>query len=152
MRTIRYIPLRSPGPRQEDVPLILVRGNVAGHPSIANGGTNVSAALGTDFGAQYLTGGATSRTFIVTNAGNSTLNLAAVALGGDHPGDFEVTTYPATVAPSNRGNIVVKFDPAATGLRRATVQIASDAAAEIPTSLPSVAPACPTNRRSRCGA
>ena len=120
------------GTGQEDVPLILVRGNVAGHPSIANGGTNVSAALGTDFGAQYLTGGATSRTFIVTNAGNSTLNLAAVALGGDHPGDFEVTTYPATVAPSNRGNIVVKFDPAATGLRRATVQIASDAAAGNP--------------------
>mgnify|MGYP003588059179 CR=1 FL=1 len=116
------------GTGREDLPLILVRGNVAGHPSITNGNTNVSAALGTDFGSQYLTGGTTSRTFFVTNAGSATLNVSATTLGGDHPDDFTVTEYPATVAPGARSNLVVRFDPTATGLRRATVQIVSDAA------------------------
>ncbi len=94
---------------------------------ITNGSTGVSAGLGTSFGSRYLTGDGASRNFWVTNSGNVEMQISGVNLGGAHPGDFEVLSFPATVAANSRTNLVVRFDPVATGARTAVVEIESDA-------------------------
>jgi hypothetical protein len=55
------------------------------------------------------------------------MQISGVHLGGAHPGDFEVLSFPATVAANSRTNLVVRFDPVATGTRTAVVEIESDA-------------------------
>ena len=99
---------------------------------IPNGSATITNTLGTDFGAQYLTGFSTSRTFVVTNAGNATLNILAVNRTGANAADFSVESFPATLLPSSRSNLVIRFDPADVGTRSATVQVVSDDA-ESPT-------------------
>lgn len=93
---------------------------------ITNGSVAVTNTMGTDFGMQYLTGFSTSRTFAVSNAGNSTLNISAVNLAGANPADFRVISFPSTVAAGTRSNIFIQFDPLAIGTRAAVVEIASD--------------------------
>lgn len=108
-----------------DNPVIRIQGSNGA--TITNGSTAATNTLGTDFGWQYLTGAGTPRTFYVTNAGNSILNISAVSLTGANSGDFAVLSYPATVAAGARSNLVLHFDPAAVGARAAVVEISSDA-------------------------
>ncbi|MGD9781000.1 MAG: choice-of-anchor D domain-containing protein [Kiritimatiellia bacterium] len=108
-----------------DDPVIRIQGSSGA--AITNGSAAVTNTLGTDFGWQYLTGASTPRTFYVTNAGNSALNISVVNLTGANPDDFAVLSYPATVAAGTRSNLVVQFDPAALGARAAVVEISSDA-------------------------
>ncbi|MGD9780999.1 MAG: choice-of-anchor D domain-containing protein [Kiritimatiellia bacterium] len=108
-----------------DDPVIRIHGSTGA--TITNGSTAVTNTLGTDFGWQYLTGVSTSRTFYVTNAGNSALNISAVNLNGANPGDFAVLSYPAMVAAGTRSNLVVRFDPTDLGPRTGSVEIESDA-------------------------
>lgn len=109
-----------------DGPYLQVLGGAGTWRAITNGSTAITNTLGTDFGSQYVTGFSTSRTFGVTNAGNAVLNISAVNLGGAHPGDFVALAYPATVVPGTRSNLVVQFDPSATGSRSSVVEIVSD--------------------------
>ena len=81
----------------------------------------------TSFGSLWLDGGSLTRSFWITNSGNAALNIAGVDLGGTHPGDFEVLSFPAIVAAGSRSNLVVRFDPVETGTRTAVVEIESDA-------------------------
>lgn len=103
-----------------------VLGGTGSLAPITNGSTTVTNTLGTDFGVQYLTGSSTQRTFYVTNAGNAVLNIAAVNIGGTHTADFQVVSFPATVAAGVRTNLVIQFDPVALGARSAVVEITSD--------------------------
>ena len=109
-----------------DGPYLRLMGGMFSLPMITNGSTAVTNTLGTDFGWQYLTGASTSLIFVVTNAGNSVLNISGIELSGANPDDFTVLSSPATVAAGARSNMVVQFDPVAVGARSAAVTIFSD--------------------------
>ncbi|WP_299224448.1 choice-of-anchor D domain-containing protein [uncultured Psychroserpens sp.] len=103
---------------------------------IADGDTTPSAADDTDFGSIAMPG-STPTTFTINNIGNQPLNLTSlpfnVIIGGANPGDFLVTTYPAsTINAGNSSNFTITFTPSAAGLRTATVTIANDDSNENP--------------------
>jgi hypothetical protein len=108
-------------------PEIAVSGN--GTP-IATGDTFPSATDDTDFASHYVTGGTVVRTFTLQNTGAATLNVSGITAGGD----FTVggISLPATVNAGSSTTFTVTFDPSTSGLRTATVSIASDDADENP--------------------
>lgn len=84
----------------------------------------------------------------VTNSGNATLNISAVTLGGNNPGDFSMTTTCNGPYAANAGcTITLTFTPLAAGQRSATVTIADDAAnsPQILSVTGTATPAPPTN-------
>ncbi|HEY1082783.1 MAG TPA: tail fiber protein, partial [Prosthecobacter sp.] len=100
--------------------------------TIPSGDTTPGAADGTAFGSVPVTGGSSSRTYTLSNAGSGDLNLLGtppnyVAISGSP--DFTVTTPPATpVAAGGSTSFTVTFNPSSSGLKSATVTIASDSA------------------------
>lgn len=107
------------------VPDIAVRGNGV---DIADGDTTPSAADLTDFGALAPGAGARMGTFTIANLGNATLTLSVpVMIDGPHAGDFLVTAQPASsVAVAGSSTFAIAFQPAAPGLRGATVRIGNN--------------------------
>ncbi len=95
-----------------------------GTTTIVNGGTSVmNSPVST----------ATPTTFTVENLGTvNTLNISSAVISGVNSGDFSVTSFPATVAATSAGNLIVSFTPSAAGTRYATLTIASDDADENP--------------------
>jgi hypothetical protein len=85
---------------------------------------------GTDFGATTVVGGQVDRTLFITNSGSGALTITGVTTTGTHAADFVVVSWPASVSPGARSNLVLRFDPAASGVRTAAVVIASDDADE----------------------
>lgn len=70
-------------------------------------------------------------TLTVENQGlTNTLNISNVAVSGPNAGDFNVSSFPSTVAATSSGSINVDFTPAASGTRMATLTITSDDADE----------------------
>jgi hypothetical protein len=105
--------------------------------SIADGDNTPSTADDTAFGSADIDTGSVAHTFTIENTGNGPLNLGGtphVSIGGTHPADFTVTAQPASPVASGGGTTTfqVTFDPSGTGLRTATVSIASDDADEDP--------------------
>ncbi len=105
--------------------------------SIADGDTTPSATDDTDFGSVALVGATSANTFTITNSGSETLNLSGnprVTISGANAADFTLATDAAATVASGGGTttFVITFDPSATGLRMATVSIASDDADENP--------------------
>ena len=99
--------------------------------SIADGDTTPDPNDATDFGASPVTGGTTSRVFTITNNGPDTLNLGGVtpfvSITGPGAGDFAITVPPSGfIAPSSSTQFELEFNPSTSGLRAATVAIASD--------------------------
>jgi hypothetical protein len=89
-------------------------------------------------------------TVTVTNSGNATLHISSVLLGGNNPGDFNITNgctgpYAANAACT----ITMTFTPLAAGQRSAIITISDDAAnspqsiqvSGTATSAPSTSPA-----------
>ncbi len=73
----------------------------------------------------------TPTTFTVENLGLvNTLNVASATLSGTNAADFSVASFPATVASTSTGNLVLNFTPAASGTRNAVLTIASNDADE----------------------
>jgi hypothetical protein len=69
----------------------------------------------------------TPTTFTVENLGTvNTLNVASVTLSGANAADFSVASFPATVASTSTGNLVLNFTPAASGTRNAILTIVSN--------------------------
>ncbi|MFD1614152.1 choice-of-anchor D domain-containing protein [Gelatiniphilus marinus] len=97
-----------------------------------------SATNDTDFGSHDVTVGSNANTFTIQNTGTGTLNLTGgplVVIGGTNPGDFTVTTAPAsTVSASGSTTFTITFNPTVTGLRTATVSIDNDDSDENPYS------------------
>ena len=84
------------------------------------------------FDSQFVSAGATGPlSLTVNNIGNRTLTLTgSLALNGTNPGDFLVVSHTipvAGLAPNATANILVAFDPSATGVRSATLSIRSNA-------------------------
>jgi hypothetical protein len=108
---------------------IAVLGN---NVNIADGSTTPSPADYTDFGSVNSTYSLT-RSFIITNSGNSSLAVGSITKGGAHPGDFLVTLAPAaSVAASNATTFRIQFKPTALGLRSASLSFTNDDSNENP--------------------
>ncbi len=105
---------------------LAIRGNST---LILPGDSTPSATDNTDFG-NSATGGSITRTFTIENASASAIQLTGTPLasfGGVHAADFSLTTSPAaTLAPGDTTSFVVTFVPGGSGLRSATLSIASD--------------------------
>ncbi|WP_166832093.1 beta strand repeat-containing protein [Thalassoroseus pseudoceratinae] len=116
--------------------------NAAGAPEInvqgmsmdiLDGDTTPTAADGTDFGDVLTSGGSATQTFTIQNNGTADLTLGTINVTGANAADF-VITQPATTTVASGGNVtfMVMFDPAADGVRNATINIPSDDADEDP--------------------
>ncbi len=103
---------------------------------ISNGDTSPNTTNGTDFGVVDLTSNGVLRTFTITNTAVDWLSLTdapPVRISGAHATDFTVTAQPATlIAGGASSTFVVKFAPRATGVREATLSIASTDVDESP--------------------
>ncbi|MCX6296326.1 MAG: endonuclease [Bacteroidetes bacterium] len=66
-------------------------------------------------------------TFAVQNTGTvGTLNISGVTITGPAAADYTVSSFPATVAPTASGNMVINFTPSVAGTRIAAINIASN--------------------------
>ena len=114
-------------------PDINVQGN---NVDIVDGDTSPDLADGTDFGSADVTTGTLTRTFTIQNTGAATLTLtggAPVSIAGADAADFSIVQPTSTaLAPGESTTFDVTFDPSATGMRTATVNIASDDSDENP--------------------
>ena len=102
---------------------------------IANNDNSPAATDGTDFGTVLYAGTyAVTNVFSITNSGASTLTISAVTTnsGMGAAGDFIVLSFPASVSAGALSNLVVAFNPAATGTRTAAVVIANSDSAKNP--------------------
>jgi hypothetical protein len=69
-------------------------------------------------------------TVTVMNGGNATLHVGAISIQGQNPGDFVIASNScagAALAPGATCSVAVRFEPAASGARTATLTVASDA-------------------------
>ena len=97
--------------------------------TIANGESSPSAANDTEFGSADIAGGNVDRTFTIDSTGSSSLTLSPVEITGTDAADFTIKTQPAsTVAPGNSTSLTIDFNPSATGVRAATVEIGNNTA------------------------
>ncbi len=115
-------------------PELDVTGNAV---AIAHADTTPTTADFTDFGSFAPSSAATTRTFVLTNSGDTVLNVASIALGTAAGTNFTITsTAPATIAASGgTHNVVVQFDPSAVATSSTftnTIVIDADDANEDP--------------------
>ncbi len=69
--------------------------------------------------------------FLVKNIGDAVLNLNSVAISGAQAADYSIIgTAPKTLAPGASVPLTVRFTPSATGVRNASLSIASNDADE----------------------
>jgi hypothetical protein len=111
-----------------------VKGNSV---SIVDGDTTPDATDHTDFGSVSAANGIISHTFTIQNNGSAVLSLSGtpkVVIGGTNPSDFSVTTTPSDIVSPNNGTttFIIEFDPAAEGLRSATISITNNDSDENP--------------------
>lgn len=109
---------------------INVQGNAT---SIVDGDTTPSLTDWTDFGSTDVTTGTVSRTFTIQNTGTLNLTVGAVTFTGANAADFSVSIAPnPIVGPGLSTNVTVIFNPSATGLRTAMLNIANNDSDENP--------------------
>lgn len=109
---------------------INLKGFTGGTNSIPSGNTTISGLDNTSFGTIAL-GGNSTKDFEIQNTGTAVLNLTGtpkVNIVGTNPGDFTVTTVPATgaIATASSTTFIITFAPLAAGIRTATVSIANN--------------------------
>ena len=97
---------------------------------ITNGSTTTSTNNGTDFGATFLTGATSNRTFTICNWGTTNLEISAATTSGVHSNDFQIVNFPSVVCPGTASNLTIRFDPSELGGRTAVVAIANNDADE----------------------
>ena len=104
--------------------------------SITSGDSIPTLADATDFGSLDIDTGSSDAVFTIQNTGVAALDLTGgtlVVISGDHASDFLVTVDPTTpIAISGSTTFTVTFNPSASGLREASVSIASTDADENP--------------------
>jgi len=114
-------------------PEIKIEGNST---EIVSGDVTPSTGDFTDFGNVVVASGTVNRTYVIKNTGDATLTLSGtpkVSLSGANAADFSVITQPLSpVAAGNNTTFTVRFDPSATGVRKATISIANNDSDENP--------------------
>ena len=111
----------------QPAPEIDVRGLGQG---ISDGDTTPSLADDTDFGDVDTASGTETHTFTIANTGDASLSISEITVTGAHAGDFGLGATPGSVAAGGTATFGVTFDPAADGVRTATVTINSNDADE----------------------
>ncbi len=92
---------------------------------VGNALTDGSSTI--DFGTPALAGGAVDRVFTITNTGSFDLTGLVATFDGANAGDFSaIQTSLPDVQPGVGINFTVRFSPAASGSRSATLHIASN--------------------------
>jgi hypothetical protein len=108
----------------QGVTSVLVRGRGV---DIAYGDTSVTSVDGTNFTGMDINGQTKTRVFTFTNVTNHPITLSPgnqgfVTITGVNAGEFVVVRQPVqTLQPGQVGIFSVRFDPATTGFRYATV-------------------------------
>lgn len=103
---------------------IAVTGNALG---ISDGDVSASFTDHTMFDSTSVCNGTTSRTFTIQNTGIYPLSISGVTITGANAGDFTLTTPPAgTITGSGSTTFTIEFNPSASGIRNAVVNIASN--------------------------
>lgn len=99
--------------------------------TIADGDTSPSTADGTDFGSAAIGGGLVTKTFTIENTGTEALAVSSPTFLPT--GDFALSgSFPSSIAAGGSATFSVKFVPAATGLRVATLMLNNGDAAHSP--------------------
>jgi hypothetical protein len=107
-------------------PTIAVIGNGT---QIPQGEANPSTANDTNFGKIAVGTAGTIQTYTIQNTGTATLNLtSSPAVQSSNATEFRIISQPATktLAPGATTTFEVQFDPTTSGLRTATLTIASN--------------------------
>lgn len=109
--------------------------NIRGAGQTINPGNTPIGVDNTLFATQSIMTTSAPKTFEIQNLGNANLVLTGaspyVFLGGANPGDFAISSAPATpVTPSTSSNFNITFTPTAAGIRTATVTVYSNDADE----------------------
>ncbi|NUY80337.1 choice-of-anchor D domain-containing protein [Flavobacterium sp. MAH-1] len=106
---------------------INVRGVIAANPTITSGDVTPSGLDNTLFAAQTL-GNSLAKTFRIENIGDGNLSVPTITLTGVNPGDFSITaSTPYSIAgPTGFVDFTVTFQPTASGVRTAIVNIANN--------------------------
>jgi hypothetical protein len=99
---------------------------VGGSDTIPQGDTTPNLLDFTDFGNTASAGGTLTRSFAIINGGDATLNISGVTIDGANASDFTVTSTATSVLAGGTDGVNITFDPHASGLRFARVNIASD--------------------------
>lgn len=90
----------------------------------------ILSATSLNFSNQLVTTSSVAQNVMLTNNGNTTLNITSITITGANGGDFsETNTCGASVVAAANCSISVTFKPTATGNRAASVAIADDAGA-----------------------
>jgi len=97
---------------------------------IADGDATPSAADGTDYLVVPVDATVFDNTFSITNIGEIDLAISSVTTSGTHAADFTILNWPSTVSGKTVSNLIIRFDPSATGARTATIHVNSDDADE----------------------
>jgi len=78
-------------------------------------------------------GSSNDRMFTIRNSGDAPLTGLVLSVTGANAGDFSTSTLPSsTLDPGEMAFVTISFSPTTTGMRTATVQIASNDANENP--------------------
>jgi hypothetical protein len=102
--------------------------------SIADGSTTPSASNFTDVGLVAVTSSTLARTYTIENSGTGGMNISGITLTGTNSSDFTISgiTFPGTVSPGGSKTFTITFDPSSSGVRTATINLASDDCDENP--------------------
>ncbi len=111
-------------------PLMSIEGNST---AIASGDATPSSADHTDFGAIAVTGGTVQRTFTIKNTGSAAIDISGtpkVGISGPNAAEFTVSSQPSSPVSATNGEttFTVTFDPAGSGTKTATINIANNSA------------------------
>ncbi|MDO6596978.1 choice-of-anchor D domain-containing protein [Oceanihabitans sp. 2_MG-2023] len=110
-------------------PEISITGN---GQNINDGDATPNVTDDTNFGNINL-GFPASHTFTINNPGSLPLTIGTLTFSGANPGDFTITSPPASsIAASGSTTFTVEFDPAAVGVRTAILTIVNNDANENP--------------------
>ena len=121
---------------QVPAPEMNVRANSGGGNNIVDGSMTPDSLNNTLWG-NFTIGSSGTKDFKIENVGSATLNLTGtpvVTIGGANPGDFTVTTQPASASLTAGGatTFIITFSPQAQGVRTAIVSIANNDSNENP--------------------
>ena len=131
------------------------------HMELANGTALADGVSGVAFGSTNLGASGLFQGFIIRSTGSASLGGLALSLAGSHPGDFTVSSIPASIAAGSNASFLVTFKPLATGARSAILRVASNDADENPfditlsgtgVGVPEIAVAGPTGADLKSGA
>ncbi|MGR3810139.1 choice-of-anchor D domain-containing protein [Jiulongibacter sp. NS-SX5] len=91
--------------------------------NITDGANSPSLSDSTDFGTINVASGSNTNTFTIENTGGATLNITSITSSGAHGSEFVVSNIPTTISASGTATFDVTFDPAAVGLKTATITV-----------------------------